>query len=121
MHNTNNECTASRLIHKTMRLLVLAATAACTAAFLPPLPLQQPQQRLPAAAANARPTARKAAAPLHMSSIFLDENALADRIKDGLLIRYLPEVRFVVWCGAVWFTPQARGLVLEPYVCVGWD
>jgi len=67
-----------------MRLLVLAASAAVTAAFLPPLALPQ-QQRAPTAAA-------KAVAPLRMSSIFLDENALADRIKDGLLIRHLPEV-----------------------------
>lgn len=73
-----------------MRLLVLAATAACTAAFLPPL-------RLPAAAPRTAAAARKAgaAAPLRMSSLFLDENALADRIKDGLLIRYLPEVRLL--------------------------
>lgn len=93
-----------------MRLLVLAATATCTAAFLPPLPLQQPQQRLPAAAANAPPTARKAAAPLRMSSIFLDENALADRIKDGLLIRHLPEVRLCV-CGVMYLL--GRGFWLD--------
>jgi hypothetical protein len=28
-----------------------------------------------------------------MSSLLLDENAVADRIKDGLLIRHMPEVR----------------------------
>jgi len=35
----------------------------------------------------------RGSAPLSMSSLLLDENAVADRIKDGLLIRHMPEVR----------------------------
>lgn len=82
-----------------MRLFVLAASAAAVTAFMPTAPFQPlQQQRLPRTPTPAAATAagvQKASgvAPLRMSSIFLDENALADRIKDGLLIRYLPEVR----------------------------
>ena len=73
-----------------LRNLLLVAAPLAASAFLAPLP---PARAPVAASQRQHAVARGRTAPLRMSSLFLDENALADRIKDGLLIRYLPEVR----------------------------
>lgn len=62
-----------------MRALVGCSLATGALAFLP-------APHLPAAVARAPVRS----APV-MSSLFMEENSVADRIKDGLLIRYLPE------------------------------
>eukprot|EP00952_Eustigmatos_sp_NYUAD-ZCMA_P005322 23270-Eustigmatos_ZCMA.PRE.1 len=41
---------------------------------------------------KARPSAKTSRPVVVMSSLFMEETTVADRIKDGLLIRYLSEV-----------------------------
>jgi hypothetical protein len=79
-----------------MRALVGCSLATGALAFLP-------APHLPAAVARAPVRS----APV-MSSLFMEENSVADRIKDGLLIRYLPEVRTAAPCAAMLFATRAR-------------
>ena len=72
-----------------LQLSLVVAALAGVEAFLPAAPITTPSKQIVRATTDA--ISRRPSTFL-MSSLFLDENALADRIKDGLLIRYLPEV-----------------------------